>query len=196
MSRSKFKPDKKSHQKPVRIMRIVLTIDEKLCEKIEHTAAGEDMNRNEWIISSISKLISGDNRKDAELKEIEAALGEKENENRRLKEEIRLQVDLREAFARLLDEKNNRIDDLKEEIARIEVISVTATEQINQDKDERINDLTRMIEHLQGQAAAHSLALQSAIKTIEKDEKKRDEGNNGNSEQKELIEKPKWMFWK
>jgi chromosome segregation ATPase len=196
MSRSEFKPDKKSHRKPVRIMRIVLTIEEKLCQKIEQTAAGEDMNRNEWIISSISKLISGDNRKDAELKEMEAALGEKENEIRRLKEEIRLQVDLRDAFARLLDEKNNRIDDLKEEIARIEVISVTATEQINQDKDERINDLTRMIEHLQGQAAAHSLALQSAIKTIEKDEKERDEGNNGNSEQKELIEKPKWMFWK
>lgn len=177
-------------------MRIVLTIDEELCKKIEQTADSEDMNRNQWIISSISELVSGENCKDAELREMEKALRDKNTEINRLREEIRLQVDLRDAYARLLDEKNNRIDDLKEEIARIEVISVTATDQINQDKDERINDLTRMIEHLQGQAAAHSLALQSAIKTIEKDEKERDEENNGNSGQKELIEKPKWMFWK
>ena len=177
-------------------MRIVLTVDEKLCQKIEKTAAKENLSRNEWIIESISGLVSGDNPAKAELKELKSALNGKNTENSRLREEIKLQIELREAYAKLLDERNNRIDDLKEEVTRIEVLSVTATDQINQDKDDRIKDLTKMIEHLQGQAAAHSLALQSAIKSIEKDEKESDEQIKENTGQKELIEKPKWMFWK
>jgi hypothetical protein len=177
-------------------MRIVLTIDEGLCQKIEQTAAKENLNRNEWIIKCISELISGDNRADVEQRELKNALDSKNAEIGRLGEEIKLQIELREAYVILLDERNNRIDDLKEEIARIEVLSVTATDQINQDKDDRIKDLTKMIEHLQGQAAAHSLALQSAIKSIEKDEKEIEDGNREDPWQKQLIEKPKWMFWK
>jgi len=43
-------------------------------------------------------------------------------------------------------------------------MSITTTDQIASSKDERIEDLSRMIEHLQAQAAAHSAALQSALK--------------------------------
>jgi len=177
-------------------MRIVLTIDEELNDKIEKRAAEEDLKRNEWIIKNISGLITGNGRAGSENGNLEEALEKKTVENSRLRDEVKLQIDLRDAYAKLLDEKNNRIDDLKEEIARIEVLSVTATDQINQDKDDRIKDLNKMIEHLQGQAAAHSLALQSAIKTKENTDKKEDGENNSNSERKELIEKPKWMFWK
>lgn len=177
-------------------MRIVLTIDDKLGKKIEQAAAKEHMKRNDWVTRTLSEFISGVGSKDTASEDLEAALDKKNTEIRRLKEEIRLQTDLRETYAALLDEKNNRIDDLKEEIARIEVLSVTATDQINQDKDDRIKDLNKMIEHLQGQAAAHSLALQSAIEGKEKDEKDEEDKNNSNSSQKELIEKPKWMFWK
>lgn len=177
-------------------MRIVLTIDEELNEKIEHRAAEEDLKRNEWIVKNISGLISGEGAKDCECNELKDALEKITAENSRLRNEVKLQIDLRDAYTKLLDEKNNRIDDLKEEIARIEVLSVTATDQINQDKDDRIRDLNKMLEHLQGQAAAHSLALQSAIRSKEDYEKYEDDGNEEKSGRKELIEKPKWMFWK
>ena len=41
-----------------------------------------------------------------------------------------------------------------------------------------------------------SPAAPPAIKSIEKDEKESDEQTKENTGQKELIEKPKWMFWK
>ncbi len=177
-------------------MRVVLTIDDKLGEKIEKAAAGEDLKRNDWIIKTISGTLSGAGLQNSHSGENEVILDKKNAEIRKLKDEVKLQADLREAYATLLDEKNNRIDDLKEEIARIEVLSITATDQINQDKDDRIKDLNRMIEHLQGQAAAHSLALQSAIRSKEKDDREDEDENTYSPEKTELIEKPKWMFWK
>ncbi|MBN1432017.1 MAG: hypothetical protein JW931_04520 [Methanomicrobiaceae archaeon] len=176
-------------------MRIVLTIDDKLGEKIEKAAVKEKMKRNDWVIRTISESVSGSGSKKSESLDITSALENKEKEISNLKEEIRLQIELREAYAQLIEEKDNRIDDLKEEIARIEVFSVTAADQINQDKEERIKDLNKMLEHLQGQAAAHSRALQSAIISREKEDENEEE-NNGTQEHKDLIEKPKWMFWK
>lgn len=177
-------------------MKIVLTIDEKKGIEIENAAKKEGMTIEEWLSTKISEYISGKDRDEGDSTESQALIEKRDNEISRLNEEIKLQIELKEAYGKLVEEKNCRIDDLKEEITRIEVMSVTTADQITQDKDDRIKDLTKMIEHLQGQAAAHSLALQSAIRSREKDDMEPETENTEKSINRELIEKPRWMFWK
>ncbi|WOF16893.1 hypothetical protein F1737_09440 [Methanoplanus sp. FWC-SCC4] len=188
-------------------MRITITIDDELGAEIDASAASLGLKRVEWIRVACAEYLTamaGNKAPDSkpetkttlEISEDNSdILSGKDEEISRLKDEIEMERELRNAYSRLIDEKDGRIDDLKEEISRIEALSITAADNIASSKDERITDLNNMIDHLQAQAAAHSVALQSAVRTPALEEKKEDE----EAEEKsgvELIEKPKWMFWK
>ncbi len=180
-------------------MRIIFTVDDSLGQKIDEAAVKVNAKKSDWIrdacISYLNVCESGAGActEDEKLSAIESL----KNEIATLKENIKVQIELRETFTKLIAEKDQRIEDLKESISRVEAMSVTTADQIASSKDERINDLTQMIDHLEAQAAAHSAAIQEAVKqsvpAIESKssapEIKRDE------EGREYIPKPSWMFW-
>ncbi|MBR6497978.1 MAG: hypothetical protein IKT21_07025 [Methanomicrobium sp.] len=179
-------------------MRIIFTVEDSLGQKIDEAAEKVNAKKSDWIrdacISYLETCGSGAaGSEDENLSTIETLKKEIET----LKDNIKVQIELRETFTKLIAEKDQRIEDLKESISRIEAMSITTTDQIAASKDERISDLTQMIDHLQAQAAAHSAAIQEAVKqsvpSIESKssapEIKKDEDG------REYIPKPSWMFW-
>ncbi|MDD3977279.1 DUF3450 domain-containing protein [Methanomicrobium antiquum] len=181
-------------------MRIIINVEDELGAKIENAADTLNIKKGEWIKDIIAGYFentslendSYDSKSSSEdwMNTIEVL----ENEINNLKEEVETQKELKNTYSKLISEKDQRIDDLKESISRIEAISITTTDQIASSKDERINDLTHMIDHLQAQAAAHSAALQSAIKPAALESK--NSRSDADDYESEMIEKPKWMFWK
>ncbi|WP_062398522.1 hypothetical protein [Methanogenium cariaci] len=114
-----------------------------------------------------------------------------------LKKEVEAQKGLQDAYSKLISEKDQRIDDMKESISRIEAMSITTTDQIASSKDDRIDDLSHMIEHLQAQAAAHSRVLQSSLNpALESENGKTESTPDGDDNDVNMIRKPRWMFWK
>ncbi|MDD4126461.1 MAG: hypothetical protein PHV39_02090 [Methanomicrobium sp.] len=182
-------------------MRIIINVDEELGEKIESAAEKLNIKKGDWVKLACTDYLSSpemtENKKSNDSvidNEKELSVKTLKQEIAALKEEVELQKDLRSTYSKLISEKDQRIEDLKESISRIEAMSITTTDQISSSKDERISDLTQMIDHLQAQAAAHSVALQSAIKPAL--ESKNAEYRSNSDENPDLIEKPKWMFWK
>lgn len=180
-------------------MRIIFTVEDSLGQKIDEAAEKVNAKKSDWIRDACIRYLETCGSEaagctgDGNLSTIESL----KKEITALKDNINVQIELRETFTKLIAEKDQRIEDLKESISRIEAMSVTTADQIAASKDERITDLTQMIDHLEAQAAAHSAAIQEAVKqsvpSIESKtsapEIKRDE--NG----KEYIPKPSWMFW-
>jgi len=151
-------------------MRITLTLDDEIAAGITKAADKEGITKQKWIIAACRNILEPENDTEETEEQIpedydrlHVTIREKDNEILTLKKEISHQIELKDTYSKFLEEKIQRIDDLKEEIARIESMSMTMTDQILLDRDERIKDLNNMIEHLQAQAAAHSVALQSAI---------------------------------
>ncbi|UUX93768.1 hypothetical protein [Methanoplanus endosymbiosus] len=183
-------------------MRATITIDDELASGITTAAKEEGITKEKWMIAACRKALeSGENSESSPAKipeehdKLQNSLKEKDNEIISLKKEINHQTELKETYSKFLEEKTQRIDDLKEEIARIESMSMTMTDQILLDRDERIKDLNHMIEHLQAQAAAHSVALQSAIRPALEGKKEMEEIRDL-EEDENKPKKRRWFFRK
>lgn len=184
-------------------MRFVINIDDELGGKIEEAAEKASLKKAEWVKMACEEYLfrpqikkaAKTSGEDTSLKEQEKVIEGLKEEILTLKDDIETQKDLKNTYCKLISEKDQRIEDLKESISRIEAMSITTTDQIASSKDERIKDLGQMIDHLQAQAAAHSAALQSAIKpaALESRTGVKDAAADDNTD---MIQKPKWMFWK
>lgn len=192
-------------------MRISFYVDDELGARIETAAKKSAIKRSEWVRMACTGYLGNSETglsakktgsDSVGLNSFDVATDETiEIQNReilQLREEVEAQKELQGVFSKLISEKDQRIEDMKESISRIEAMSITTTDQIASSKDERIEDLSRMIEHLQAQAAAHSAALQSALKPALENE---DSNTEPVKELKpdddvDMIQKPKWMFWK
>lgn len=192
-------------------MKISFHVDDDLKARIEAAAGKNGMTRSEWIrmvcTDYFSVLESGFDKEKmgSGCSEQNPCGGAKdeiiETQNKeilQLREEIKTQKEFQDMFSKLISEKDQRIEDMKESISRIEAMSITTTDQIASSKDDRIEDLSRMIEHLQGQAAAHSAALQSALKPASDNEDNNMELTKESTpaDDVDMIQKPKWMFWR
>ncbi|MBN2734447.1 MAG: hypothetical protein JXQ82_06300 [Methanomicrobiaceae archaeon] len=169
-------------------MQISENFDDETAAKIKAAAKKLGINEADWVKIACEEYLGAS--KSGKTEEIIENL---RKENLRLKQDVETQKELRDTYTKLISEKDQRIDDMKESISRIEAISITTTDQIASSKDERIKDLTKMIEHLQAQAAAHSAALQSALKPSLGDGSKK-KGSDKNDI--DMVEKPKWKFWR
>ncbi|MBP2133503.1 chromosome segregation ATPase [Methanomicrobium sp. W14] len=181
-------------------MRIIINVDEKTGAQIEEASEKLGLKKGDWVKMACETFLGNSGGYSHDDKAGSRALSSvyseddiesRDHEIQNLREEIELQKDLKDTYAKLISEKDQRIDDLKESVSRIEAMSITTTDQIASSKDERINDLNHMIEHLQAQAAAHSVALQSAIKPALENSRQEIE-----EESVDMIQKPKWMFWR
>ena len=183
-------------------MRISVYVDDDLGARIEAAAENLDIKKSEWIrIACTEYLSASESGRCVE----ETGLDSFDNENNeiietqnkeilQLKREVETQKEIQDAYNKLISEKDQRIDDMKESISRIEAMSITTTDQIASSKDERINDLSQMIEHLQAQAAAHSRVLQSSLMPALESEDGKTESKS--DDDVDMIQKPRWMFWK
>jgi len=192
-------------------MRISVYVDDELGARIEAAAEKSAIKKSEWVRMACNGYLSvlesgfyseemgfdcaGINSSDLGRDE---TIESQKNEILQLRAEVETQKELQEVFSKLITEKDQRIEDMKESISRIEAMSITTTDQIASSKDERIDDLSRMIEHLQAQAAAHSAALQSALKpALESEDSKKELAEELKPDDDvNMIQKPKWMFWK
>lgn len=178
-------------------MRVTIAIDDETAFRITKAAEEEGLTKEEWMVAACTKALDTGENTPAKIPEdynkLHSSIKEKDNEILSLRKEINHQIELKETYSRFLEEKVQRIDDLKEEIARIESMSMTMTDQILLDRDERIKDLNKMIEHLQAQAAAHSVALQSAIKPALEGKVRKDDMEE--IRETEDGNKPKRMRW-
>ncbi|KAF1076878.1 hypothetical protein [Methanogenium sp. MK-MG] len=185
-------------------MRISVYVDDEFGAKIESAAEKLDIKKSEWVrIACTEYLSASDSVKSAE----ETGPDSFDNENNeiieaqnkeilQLKREVEAQNGIQDAYSKLISEKDQRIDDMKESISRIEAMSITTTDQIASSKDDRINDLSQMIEHLQAQAAAHSRVLQSSLKPALESENGKESTPDGDDDNVDMVQKPRWMFWK
>lgn len=183
-------------------MRISVYVDDELCARIEAAAEKQNIKKSEWIRIACTEYLSasdsGECAEETGLDSFDTEMNEiietQKKEIFQLKKDFEMQKEIQDAYSKLISEKDQRIDDMKESISRIEAMSITTTDQIASSKDERINDLSQMIEHLQGQAAAHSMVLQSSLKPALESEDGKNESKS--DDDVDMIPKPRWMFWK